>query len=240
MLVIKNLIREILTIGRKLVANPWEMNWKTPKAKVPEKAPADGPWNMNWKETKKASKESPVDVVYKSLAKSEGSGDKVTGIKTGNLGVTKWARQAVNAKDGTTDEEVAKLYLGALNKMWESKEGYSDAPIELQAALLDSAYNMGASIMKHKSVVEGLSSKDYSKIGKYILSTSNVGGKSMKGLALRRAEMYNRFSETKVASVEQGDDGTLRYNDKDGNEVFSYKPKGGRHDKSSPGTLFLD
>ena len=69
-----------------------------------------------------------------------------------------------------------------------------------------------------------------------ILDTANEGGKSVKGLARRRALSFNLAvdDDEKITKVKQEDDGTIYYYDKDG-VLFSYKKA--KHPASKTGTM---
>ena len=65
------------------------------------------------------------------------------------------------------------------------------------------------------------------------LDTAMVGGKSVKGLALRRARMFNQANVgLRITEVEQLKDGTINY--LGGGKVL-YTFKRPRHDKSAAG-----
>ncbi|BBI55055.1 endolysin [Vibrio phage vB_ValC_WD615] len=185
----------------------------------------------------------PTEVVFNHLAVLEGSGDNVTDIPTGNLGVTSVARQAVNAPDDMPDEEVAREYLALLNRQWGMRKGFNEAPPELQAMLIDASYNMGEQVLNNsyfpklnKALMEG----KYDEVSKQLLDTANVGGQSVKGLAKRRALSYNLANpDNPISEVEQLKDGTIIYRDMKGGELLSYRPDGGKHEASEAGRLPL-
>lgn len=186
---------------------------------------------------------SPLDVVFNHLSVLEGSGDNVTDIPTGNLGVTSVARESVGAPDDMPDEEVAREYLALLNRQWGMRKGFNEAPPELQAALLDASYNMGEQVLNNsyfpnlnKALMEG----KYEEVSKQLLDTANVEGQSVKGLAKRRALSYNLANpDNPISEVEQLKDGTVIYRDMEGGELFSYRPDGGKHEASEAGRLPL-
>lgn len=183
---------------------------------------------------------SVVDKVFSGYTLKEGSGDNVTNIRTGNLGVTDSARKAMNMTDMDeySDEEVSHAYTTKLYKDWQKKAGFNDAPANVQEALLDTAYNVGPRVMRYKGLNKALAAGDYEGVGRNLLDTASVEGKASRGLARRRAESYNAIVPDKqITHIDQKEDGTLRYLDSEGNEVFSYRPKGGRHKTSAVGIL---
>lgn len=187
---------------------------------------------------KKVDVSSVIGNVADRLFEREGTGDTVTNVETGEVGVTQAARDAVNATEEDTDKDVAVKYLKHLDKSWGSVEGYSDVSDDLKGALLDASYNMGESVMKQPKLIDALREGDEEGVVYELLDTAQVGGKSLKGLAKRRAEVYNEVAEVKITKVEQKADGTIIYYAGD-DIVREYTPRGGRHAKSSAGTITL-
>ena len=184
--------------------------------------------------------------VFGSLRGSEGTGSNITGdVDTGDLGVTAAARAAVGGK-GLSDKRIAMKYLKKLNNTFTEKfDGYRNAPDGVRNMILDGAYNLGAGVKNFKGLKQAMKdakeSGDWASVGKHMLDTANAGGKSMRGLAKRRALAYNRIEGVKpIASVESGKDGKITYLDAEGGEVFAYTPRGGRHTDSGVGTINVD
>lgn len=188
-------------------------------------------------EGKTGNTDGTTDKVLSELSAKEGVGDKVTSVKTGELGVTEAARKAVGADEDTPDSEVARKYLTKLEGRWKGVEGYDSAPETLKEALLDTSYNMGEQVFGMNKTLSDLKSGEYDKVAEALLYTASVGGKSVRGVAVRRAEAYNKVAENDITEIEQKEDGTLVYKDSEGKELFSYKPKGGRHEKSKVGSI---
>ena len=217
------------------MAKPWEMNWEQPKDEASSSTPK--PWERDWGEPEATI--PLADQVLEKLAAKEGTGDEVTDVKTGALGVTEAARKAVGATDKTDDAKVAKDYLNVLENKWEGVEGFSEASDDVKKALLDTTYNIGEGVLKFKGVKSALKGGNEEEVVKSLLDTASVDGKAVKGLAKRRAEAYNEVSDTPITEVEQLEDGTLIYK-KGEEEFFKYKAEGGKHEKSGVGTITVD
>ena len=217
------------------MANPWEMEWDVGaegSAPWEQQYEATGdPWDISW--------DAPVDAVYEGLAVREGVGDTLTDVPTGALGVTEAARKAIGDDGSLGDEDVARMYLAKLQGRWEGVEGYQQAPAGVQEAILDASYNMGEQVLGFNKLKGALAKGNYEEAVRELLDTASVDGKGVKGLAKRRAEMYNAVATQKITDVEQLEDGTIIYRS-DGEEVFKYRAKGGRHEKSDPGIIAVD
>lgn len=175
-------------------------------------------------------------MVASELYAREGVGDDVTNVITGELGVTQAARDAVGATPDTPGRVVALMYLKLLESRWEGVEGYKDSSPELKEALLDSSYNLGEGIFNYPRLRRAVMEGNEVWAVYELLDTAQVEGKSLKGLAKRRAEMYNKVAEVDIDRVEQEVDGTIVYWSSD-ETVLRFKPKGGRHEKSSVGSI---
>ena len=180
---------------------------------------------------------TPIANVYKDLAHREGVGDNVTSVVTGELGVTQSAKDAVGATS-SSDADVALLYLNLLNDKWSRVEGYEEAPELVKEILLDATYNLGESVMGYRGVRSALREGRWFDVGKELLDTANVGGRSMMGLAKRRAAMYNKVAQEDIFWIRQLEDGTLIYATFD-TRVFEYKARGGKHEKSKAGVVIV-
>lgn len=189
------------------------------------------------------NKTDVVNNVYESLERKEGtSGDTTGAAKTYDIGVTQSAIDTVKDKYGYSGKDykkVAKLFLKNQYEEISTLPNFESAPLSVQEELLDLAYNSGTAMKGWKGLNKAMEEGDWVEVMKETLDTANSGGKSLKGLAKRRAEAYNRIAEVPIKSIEQLSDGTLIYNDEDGNEIFKYKAKNGRHSKSSTGVLSL-
>jgi GH24 family phage-related lysozyme (muramidase) len=175
--------------------------------------------------------------VYEGLLGNEGaSGDTTGAADTGELGVTDNARKAVPNSKSMSDKEIARKYLDIQDKELSKLNGYSHAPMVVQEAILDTAYNTSASQMKTwKSFKKHLSNEDYIPALKETLDTANIKKKSSKGLAARRARNFNKVAQIPIDTVEQLENGTIIYRDSTGKTIFKYKAP--RHPSSDPGII---
>lgn len=184
---------------------------------------------------------SPVDVVYSHLGLVEGNGSNITGdVPTKKLGVTAAAEKAIKGSDKMKPEEVAHAYLEKLNgKFTNMIPRYSVAPPELQTAILDAGYNLGEGVGRYPGLNAAMKAEDWPGAGLQLLDTANAKGKSLRGIAKRRAMMYNNIPgvPNPITTVRQKKDGTLQYIGADGSTVFSYTAKKGRHPDSPVGSL---
>jgi len=185
---------------------------------------------------------SPQDF-FVGVAEREGSGDTVTDVPTAHFGVTQSASDAVGEPfSENMSEEMARLvgtkYVSKLERDFSSRiSGWEDLPLELREGAVDAAYNMGPKVFTYPKFMAALSSGNGQEAAMQLLNTAKTEGKSSKGLAKRRAEVYNiMLGEGSIDKVEQLEDGTLIYS-KGGKEVFSYKVKGGRHRTSAVGSI---
>lgn len=176
--------------------------------------------------------------VFVELFEKEGRGDNVTSVATGNIGVTGGAVRATTGTDAQTDEDVAVQYLNVLNSLWERYRGYREAPTEVKEALLDLSYNVGEGVFSWKGLLSAVERGDYLEAMRQTLDTANVNKQSLKGLAIRRAAGYNRVAEDDIFWIKQEEDGTIKYATFD-TLIMSYKPRGGKHEKSVADTVVV-
>lgn len=189
-----------------------------------------------------------IDNVYNKLIEFEGvSGDNVTNIPTGEKGLTTAEYNRIKKQYGNmTESEASKVYLGEQLDILETDfAGFKNLTNAQKQGILDVAYNLrnGAEKMKKFSHFKHyLREGDAPAAMKELLETAQSNGKSMLGLAKRRAESWNtafpytaRNRDMKIRDVEVLEDGTvIYYRDKATNDIIhEYKPKGGRHEKSS-------
>ncbi len=185
-----------------------------------------------------ANNVTPVDRVYSDLAIKEGTGDNLTSVATGKWGVTEAARAAVGAPPEMPDEEVAKAYLEKVDSNWKNREGYDQAPDNIQAMLIDATYNLGEGVLGYKGVQKALKDGDWEMVGKNLLDTANAEGGTVKGLAKRRAEGWNiAFPGNPITKIEQKDSGEILYYGADGSTIFSYGANKGKHPGSEAGVM---
>lgn len=191
---------------------------------------------------------NPVQGVASKLLGFEGRGDNVTDVVTGAAGITPAAMSATgrggqDPRDLSDEEalQVATEYLTQLDNQFRSNvEGYEQLPANVQQAILDTAYNVGPQIQKWGKFKAAVKAGDGQEALKQTLDSANESGKAMRGLARRRAANYNTVADVPITTIEQKEDGTLRYLDAEGDEVFSYKPKGGRHSQSPVGVISVN
>lgn len=183
---------------------------------------------------------------FSKVAKREGSGDEVTDVPTAHFGVTKAAADAVGEPfSESMSEEMSTLigtkYSSKLERDFSARvEGWESLPLEVREGAVDAAYNMGPQVLEFKGFIRALKAGSVEEAGKQLLDTASTEGKASKGLAKRRAELYNEMvGEHKITRVEQEEDGTLVYWGGD-KEVFSYRPKGGRHSTSKVGSIDVE
>lgn len=178
------------------------------------------------------------------LKVTEGTGDVVTDIPTGHYGVTKGALDATGRKgvDPTSlspeeAEQVVVDYMEVLDEDFSTNmEGYDQLPNEAKIAILDAGYNMGQKVKNFPKLKKAVAAGDATEAMKQLLDTAQESGKSMRGLAKRRAENYNAVADTPITEIEQFED-RLDYRDAEGNVVFSFKKP--RHPKSALGVIKL-
>lgn len=181
-----------------------------------------------------------VEDLYSNLAEEEGAfGDTTGAAVTGELGVTSGARSAVEGSENMSDTQIAKAYIQKLNENIPDNTPYS-----VRYSLLDTAYNLGEGMFKYKNLSKNLSEGDWMGVANSLLNTASIGGESSKGIAGRRARAYNRiakeFGGDIIQSVFQSEDGTLSYLGEEDKVIFSYRPKGGRHESSKVGMIRIE
>lgn len=182
-----------------------------------------------------------VNTAYEQLNKYEGkSGDTTGAAKTGKRGLTEeqYERQKLLAKDPElTEEQASKNYLTQLYTRFDRDvEGFSELSNEVKADIIHEAYNLGPSMTKYPSFTKAIKENNVEQIFFNLLDTANISGETSKGIAVRRAELYNKYADAKIKTVEQLDDGTLIYSTEDG-ELFRYKKA--KHKSSKAGKVKL-
>lgn len=180
--------------------------------------------------------------IYSSIKANEGlGGDNVTGISTGNYGLTESKKLELENKYGTKfDDETAIKVLITENSLAleASLSGYNKLTDNAKIAINDTMYNLGSfkDLTKFKDAV---SKGDGSQAMYELLDTANVDGQSVIGLARRRAENYNLVASNKIYKVQQDDNGTISYLDKNDDTILEYSPKNGKHEKSKSGEILI-
>lgn len=182
-----------------------------------------------------------INALYEEFGVSEGNGDTTGAAPTGSRGLTTALYAEMKGKHGAsiTEEQASKFYLTEIYTSFSKNlEGFTALDEDVQKGVLDSAYNLGyKGMLKYKGFAAAIKANDKEAIFKNLLDTATVAGQSYRGLAKRRAHAYNEIvKDSKITSVKQEEDGTLKY--MKGEEVFfSYKAPKGRAAKSSVGTL---
>tara|TARA_R110000868_G_scaffold345994_2_gene607047 strand:- start:1033 stop:3417 length:2385 start_codon:yes stop_codon:yes gene_type:complete len=188
-----------------------------------------------------------INVVSADLVANEGTGDELTDTPTGVGGITDARKAEIEQRKGRplSDEEARNIAVKDDSAALHSRmAGFDTLDAKVQAAVLDLAYNVGINNVLNpkefprlqKLVAEG----DVQGILYNTLNTAVVEGKSVKGLALRRARMFNAANpdpERAITAVEQLDDGTIMY--MAGKRVLATF-KRPRHEKSKAGITTLE
>jgi murein L,D-transpeptidase YcbB/YkuD len=169
-----------------------------------------------------------VDTVFNTLAGTEGRGDNVTDTPTGNLGMTAKTKQLLEKKYGRSmsDEEAAKMYIKDLEQ--SALAVNKDIPSNLLTSFVATTYNTGFN-PDWESYNKFLKNPSDDTLKDAMLTKIYAGGKSMIGIAARRAHDYNLSNPPKkIVSVRQKDNGDIEYLDSNNNVVFyvnSTRPK---------------
>jgi len=182
-----------------------------------------------------------VNTAYEQLNKYEGeSGDTTGAAKTLKRGLTEneYERQKLLAKDPELSEEQAsKNYLTQLyTRFNRDVEGFSKLSNEVKADIIHEAYNLGPGMTKYPSFTKAIKENNVEQIFFNLLDTANISGQTSKGIAVRRAELYNKYADAKIKTVEQLEDGTLIYSTEKG-ELFRYRRA--KHNSSKAGKVKL-
>jgi len=94
-----------------------------------------------------------------------------------------------------------------------------------------------------EKLTKAIAAGDIPAAMKETLDTANVGGKSMKGIAVRRARMYNAAIPLgdQISRVKASPTGHITYFGTKNRYriIFIYKPKKGKHPDSKPGIVEL-
>ena len=198
-----------------------------------------------------AAEASPADqaitLVQDQLMGNEGIGDRMGNTPAGEGGVSLVRKAEIEAKlgvplsDKDARDEVVREDSAALHKRLA---GFDTLGPTVQAAILDLAYNIGTNKILdasefpklQRAVAEG----NVEAILVNTLDTATVNGKSVKGIAARRARLFNQAndnSELEITTVEQLTDGTINY--LAGSRVIHtfIRP---RHPDSAAGTMNIE
>ena len=202
------------------------------------------PWNIKTRIWQSCAKGDTITEIQHFFELHQG---EYKGAPLDKKTIKKVIEELDNLPKEKRSEEYSKLvdlYTEYLSK--KMPDNMKDLPQSFKDSIIDSAFNLGPSVFNYETLNQKIdeantknSEDDKNKtlleaLRLGILDTANESGKTMRGLAKRRANSYNRFAEAigaeKIASVEQKEDGTIIYYDKDDNEIFKYKKP--KHEKS--------
>ena len=193
-----------------------------------------------------------IEIVSGGLMDHEGIGDDVTGIPTGEGGITHARRKEIEerAERSYTDKEAREIAVrDDSSALHNNMTGFKTLSGNVQAAVLDLAYNIGVAnildVTKFRNLHNAIAVGKPKEILHNTLDTAIVDGKSVKGLAVRRAYMFNQANsdpKLRITGVEQLEDGTINYMtgtpfgpDIPVNVFASFKHP--RHESSEPGMV---
>jgi lysozyme len=99
--------------------------------------------------------------------------------------------KGVKKGDRYTDEQCAKMLYATLEKdyrrpLQKCVKGYDDLPLSLQASMLDAAYNLGTGTICGSTAARRAEAKDFSGSCQALTRFNKAGGKTIRGLVLRR------------------------------------------------------
>lgn len=182
-----------------------------------------------------------INEAYDNLLKAEGtSGDTTGAAKTRKRGLTdeQYKRQVSRLNNpNLTDEEASKAYLEELYVTFNNEiEGFSKLDYDVKSDILHEAYNLGMGVKNYKNFTKAIKENNPEQIFFNLLDTANISGQTSKGIAVRRAELYNKYADAKIKTVEQLEDGTLIYSTEKG-ELFRYRRA--KHNSSKAGKVKL-
>jgi len=182
-----------------------------------------------------------INETYNNLLKAEGnSGDTTGAAKTRKRGLTdeQYKRQVARLNNpNLTDEEASKAYLEELYVKFNNEiEGFSKLDYDVKSDILHEAYNLGMGVKNYKNFTKAIKENNPEQIFFNLLDTANISGQTSKGIAIRRAELYNKYANAKIKTIEQLEDGTIIYSTEDG-ELFRYRKA--KHSSSKPGKVKL-
>ena len=206
-----------------------------------------------------------VSDLYRKLLKHEGaSGDTMTDVPTGKLGLTDSTKkdiikqmkyrnysQANNNVDinNLEDEEYIAFHLADTDVVFTKQlPGYSRLDFKTKVNLIDTMYNLGRNGLlnpnQFKKTKEAIKAGDDEQVMFNLLDTATVEGQSARGIAKRRALNYNEVlgytsGKPRIISINQLENGTLQYLGDQDQVIFQYKPSKGRHRSSKVGKLYV-
>ncbi len=113
--------------------------------------------------------------------------DRLGKVWTVCTGETKGVRKG----DYYTDEQCRDMLYRTLEKDYRQPlqkciAGYDHLPLSLQAAMLDAAYNVGTGAICRSTAARRAKAKQYAGACKALTRFNKAGGKTIRGLVLRR------------------------------------------------------
>ena len=186
--------------------------------------------------------EQAIDIVTNQLVANEGTGDFITGIPTGEGGITEARKLDIERRKGRplTDAQARNEAVREDSATLHNRlPGFDLLGAKVQAALVDLTYNIGVNKVLDPSLFpklqQAIAEGDVQAILFSTLDTAIIDKKSVKGLAKRRARMFNQANTNpnfNITKVEQLNDGTINY--LSGNKVI-YTFKRPKHKDSKAG-----
>jgi len=213
--------------------------------------PIPGPWQRG-EAMEPGARENVIQGVLEHLPRREGRGTDVAGdVPTGSFGITQSALNQIGWNDRNPEElsddeamEAARIFTEqAYDHMASNMEAFINAPEEVQEEIIDASYNLGFhNVSRYPALNRKLEQGDWlGAMREGLLDTATANGQSLRGLAVRRSENYNRVAEMlgepTIQQVEQMEDGLIIYRDSEGREIFRFRPRNGRHSDSGTGTI---
>ena len=183
--------------------------------------------------------EQAITMVQSTLLANEGTGDKVTGIATGEGGILEARRDEMQKRLGrplTWEQARNEAVREDSALLHDRLPGFDTLAAPVQAAVLDMAYNVGAhKAANFRKLRIAASAGAADQVLIETLDTAIVKKKTMVGTAARRARMFNAAVTNKnltITAVEQFKDGTIQYLHNDRVIAFVKRPK---HEMSDVG-----
>lgn len=180
--------------------------------------------------------------VKDALLGREGTGDTLTGISTGIGGITSTTKKTLEKELGRSlsDKEAREAYVDKQFNLLNTKmDGFSDLPQSAQIGLTDLAFNIGPKVVNFSGLKAAVKAGDVPEAMLQTLDTAVSEGHTVKGIAKRRAELYNiAIPNDPITKIVQEDDGTIIYM-KGSDEFFRFNTKKGKHKNSRAGEVTL-
>ena len=184
-----------------------------------------------------------VQLALKTIRQNEGGATTdFDGTKLGDLGMTEARHAELSKKAGrklSNKEAVQAAFEQDYELLSARVDGFKTLTNAAKVAILDMTYATGNAYIsdpkRFKKLKTALAAGDSYAALVQTLDTANAVGQSVKGIALRRARMFNRAVTTRpIAVIKAEANGRITYLDADSKIILSYKPKKGLHERSSP------